>query len=144
MRASSTTRYPQWPAGQPHVRLEGGLDELRVGGAPAEPGEHADVSALDEPEAPGAPGDLRELPRQEVAALLAVELVRLGEEQRLAGKVHAVPEHVRRDADVGSAGEEALDLLAPRRERHRAVEDGDAARMQAVHLARRARARPCG
>ncbi len=45
-------------------------------------------------------------------------------------------EHVRRDAHVGGAREEALDLLPPRRERHRAVEHGDPARMQAIHLSR--------
>ena len=45
-----------------------------------------------------------------------------------------MPEHVRRDADVGGSREEAVDLLASRRERHRAVENGDAARMQSIHL----------
>ena len=96
--------------------------------AHGEPGEHADVPALDEAEAPGAARDLRELPRQQVAARLAVELRRLGEEQRLAGEVDAVPEHVRGDGDVGRAAEEAVDLLAARAERHGAVEDRDAVR----------------
>ena len=94
------------------------------------------MAALDEPEPAGPAGDLRELPRQEVAPLLAVELRRLGEEQRLAGKVDAVAEHVGRDADVGAAVEEAVDLLAPRRERHRAVEHRDPAGMEPVDLAR--------
>ncbi len=101
------------PAGKRDVRLERGLDELGIRRAPAEPGEHADVPALDEPEAPGAAGDLRELPREQVAPLLAVELRRLGEEERLAGKVHSVPEDVGRDADIGRARQEAVDLLAP-------------------------------
>ena len=93
------------------------------------------MSALDEAEASGAPGDLRELPRQEVAALLTVELVRLGEEERLAREVDPVAEDVGSDADVGSAREEALDLLAPGGERHGPVEDRDAPRVQPVHLA---------
>ena len=83
--------------------------------------EHADVTALDEAEAPGPTGDLREFPRQQVASRLAVELRRLREQQRLAGEVDAVPEHVRRDADVCLPVDEAVDLLAPRRERHRAA-----------------------
>ena len=86
------------------------------------------MSALDEAEAAGPSGDLRELPGLEVAALLAVELRRLGEEQRLARQVDAVAEHVGRDADVGRAAEEAVDLLAARRERHRPVEHRDPAR----------------
>ena len=44
-------------------------------------------------------------------------------------------EHVGRDAHVGAAVEEAVDLLAPRRERHRAVEHRDAAGMEPVDLA---------
>ena len=115
--------------------LERRLDDLGVGDSPSEPGEHADVPALDQPETAGSSRDLRELPGQQVASLLAVELVRLGEEKRLARKVDAVPENVRRDTDIGGSGEEAVDLLASRRERHRAVENGDAARMQAIHLA---------
>ena len=103
-------------AGQRDVRLERRLHELRVRRSPSEPGEHADVSALDEAESAGSPGDLRELPRQEVAPLLPVELRRLREEERLAGEVDAVPENVGRDADVGGTGDEALDLLAPRRQ----------------------------
>ena len=97
------------------MRLERRLDELGVGRAPPESREHADVPALDEAEAARATGDLGELPRQQVAALLAVELRRLREEERLAREIDPVTEHVRRDADVGGAGEEALDLLAPRR-----------------------------
>ena len=93
------------------------------------------MAALDEPEPTCAPCDLSELPREEVAALLAVELRRLGEEQRLAGQVDAVAEHVGSDADVRAAVEEAVDLLAPRRERHRAVEHRDPTRMQPVDLA---------
>ena len=100
-------------AGQRDVRLERRLHELRVRHSPSEPGEHADVSPLDEAEPAGSPGDLRELPRQEVAPLLPVELRRLREEKRLAGEVDAVPENVGRDADVGGTGDEALDLLAP-------------------------------
>ncbi len=92
------------------------------------------MPALDEAEATRAPRDLRELPRQEVTPFLAVELRRLREEERLAREVHAVAEHVGRDADVGGAREEAVDLLAPRGERHRAVEHGDATGMEPVHL----------
>ena len=103
---------------------------------PRHAGEHADVAALVEAEPPGAPRDLRDLPRLEVAPLLPVELLGLGEEQRLARKVDAVTEHVGRRADLGRAGDEAVDLLAPRRERHRAVEHGDPAGMQLVQLSR--------
>ena len=120
---------------QRNVRLEPGLDELRIRRSPPEPGEHADVPALDKAEAAGATGDLGELPRQQVAPLLAVELRRLRKEERLAGKVDAVTKDVRSDAHVRLAREEAIDLLPPRRERHRAVEDGDAALVQAVDLA---------
>ena len=52
------------------------------------------------PKRPGAPRDLRDLPRLEVAPLLAVELRRLGEEQRLAREVDAVAEHVGRCAHL--------------------------------------------
>ena len=72
------------------------------------------MAALDEPESARPAGDLRELPRQQVAPLLAVELRRLGEQQRLAREVDAVTEHVGGDADIGRAAEEAVDLLAPR------------------------------
>ena len=102
---------------------------------PRDAGEHADVAALVEAEAAGASRDLRDLPRLEVAPLLAVELLRLGEEQRLAREVHAVPEHVGRRAHLRGARDEAVDLLAARRERHRAVEHGDAAGVQLVQLA---------
>src|ERR671910_2176958 len=93
------------------------------------------MAALDEPEPAGTARDLGQLPGQERPALLSVELRRLGEEKRLAGEVHAVAEHVRRDAHVRGAREKAVDLLPARRERHRAVQDRDAAGMQAVHLA---------
>ena len=102
---------------------------------PRHAGEHADVPALVEAEAAGAAGDLRDLPRLEVAALVPVELVGLGEEQRLARQVDAVAEHVGRRAHLGRAGDEAVDLLAPRRERHRAVQHRDLARMELVELA---------
>ena len=91
---------------------------------------------LDEAEAPCSPRDLRDLPWKEVAPRLAVELRRLREEERLARKVHAVPEDVGGDAHVGGAGEEPVDLLAPRGERHRAVEDRHASGVEPVHLAR--------
>ncbi len=45
-----------------------------------------------------------------------------------------MPQHVRRRTDLGAAVDEAVDLLAPRRERHRPVEAGDAARMKLVQL----------
>jgi hypothetical protein len=45
-----------------------------------------------------------------------------------------VPEHVGGDAHLGVAAEETVDLLAPRGERHRAVEDRDLAGTDAVHL----------
>ena len=94
------------------------------------------MAALVEAEATGAARDLRDLPRQEIAALVAVELVGLGEEQRLARQVDAVPEHVGRRAHLRGAGDEPVDLLAPRRERHRAVEHRDLAGMEEVELAR--------
>ena len=96
------------------------------------------MAALVEAVAAGAPRDLRDLPRLEVAPLLAVELRRLGEEKRLAREVDAVAEDVGRGAHLGLAGDEAVDLLAPRRERHRAVETRDAARVELVQLAREA------
>ena len=70
----------------------------------------------------------------QIAALLAVELLRLGEQERLAGEVDAVPEHVGGAADVGLPVHEALDFEASRAERHRAVEDSDAARLPPVQL----------
>ncbi len=121
--------------GQRDVGLERGLDELRVGVGPTDAREHADVSALDESEAPRPAGDLRELPREQVAPVLAVELRRLGEQQRLAGQVDTVPENVGRDAHVRPTLEEAVDLLAARAERHGAVEDRDPTGMHAVDLA---------
>src|SRR5690242_21960933 len=80
----------------------------------------------------------RSLPRLEVAPLLAVELRRLGEEERLAREVDAVAEDVGRRAHLRAAVDEAVDLLPPRRERHRAVEAGDATRVELVQLAREA------
>ena len=93
------------------------------------------MAALVEAEPAGAAGDLGDLPRLEVAPLLAVELRRLREEQRLAGEVDPVPEDVGRGADLRATGNEAVDLLAARRERHRTVEAGDRARVQLVELA---------
>jgi ketosteroid isomerase-like protein len=93
------------------------------------------VAALHEAEAAGPAGDLRDLPRVQVAALLAVELGRLGEEQRLARQVDAVSEDIGCRAEVGRAAAEALDLDAARRERHRAVENRDAAGVTPVQLA---------
>ena len=61
---------------------------------------------------------------------------RLGEEERLARQIDPVPEDVGRAADVGLSADEAVDLEAARRERHRAVEDGDPARVPPVQLAR--------
>ena len=126
---------PEMAARKANVRLERRLDELLVRGSPAEPGQDAYVSPLDQAEPAGSPGDLRELPRVKVTTLLAVELRRLGEQERLARQVDSVAEDVRRDADVRCAGDEALDLLTPRGQRHRAVEHGDLARLEAVHLA---------
>ena len=122
--------------GELDVGLERGLDDVRVGVRPGHADEHADVAALDEPEAAGAAGDLRELPRQQVPPLDPVELRRLGEEEGLARQVDAVAEHVGRDTDLGGAREEAVDLLPARRERHRAVEHGDAVGPEPVDLAR--------
>ena len=124
------------PRREHDVGLQRLLDDRRVGARPGHAREHADVPALDEPEAPRAAGDLRELPRQQVTPRLAVELRRLGEEQRLAGKVDAVAEHVGGHGHVGRAAEEAVDLLPPRAERHGAVENRDAVRVQPVDLAR--------
>src|SRR5262249_46906521 len=104
------------------VRDESCTNELRVRIRPGHAGEDPDVAALVEAEAARAPGDLRDLPRLEVAPLLAVELRRLGEEQRLARQVDAVPEDVGRRAHLGLPGDEAIDLLSPRCEGHRTVE----------------------
>ena len=93
------------------------------------------MPSLDEPETAGAAGDLRELPREQVTPLLAVELRRLGEEERLARGSRRARGR-RCHAHVRGAGDESLDLLAPGRERHRPVENRDAARVQSVHLAR--------
>src|SRR5260221_2612520 len=102
---------------------------------PRDAGEHTDVTALVKAEAPGAACDLRDLPRLEIATLLAVELFRFREEERLARQIHAVTEHVGRRAHLCRTGDEAVDLLAPRRERHGAVENRNAARMQLIQLA---------
>src|SRR6185312_5244629 len=77
---------------QRDVRLERRFDELGVGARPRDPDEHPDVAALDKAEPPRAARDLRQLPRLQRPALLAVELRRLGEEKRLARQVDAVPE----------------------------------------------------
>ena len=53
-----------------------------------------------------------------------------------------MPEHVGRDADIRAAREEAVDLLASRRERHRPVEHRNAVGAEAVHLARQREHRP--
>src|SRR5437764_4448667 len=91
-----------------------------------------------EAEASRPTGDLRDLPRLEIAPLLPVELRRLGEEQRLAGEVDAVAEDVGRSADLRTSIDEAIDLLPPRGERHGAVETGDTTGMEPVQLARQA------
>ena len=93
------------------------------------------MAALHEPEAAGTAGDLGDLPGVEISPFLTVELLRLGEEQRLAGEVDAVPEHVRRATDVGITVHEPLDLEPAGRQRHRAVEHGDLPRLPAVQLA---------
>ena len=85
------------------MRLERLLDDRRIGIRPRHPCEHADVAPLDEAEPPGPTRDLRELPRQEISSRLAVELRRLGEEKRLAGKVDPVPEDIGGDRHVGRA-----------------------------------------
>src|SRR5207248_1558518 len=69
------------------VRRERRANEIRVGIRPRQAGEDTDVAALVEAEAARAAGDLRNLPRLEVAPLLAVELRRLGEEERLARQI---------------------------------------------------------
>src|SRR6478609_2383826 len=117
------------------VRDESASNELRVGIRPREAGEDAHVAALVEAEAAGSAGDLRDLPGLEVAPFAAVEFRGLGEEQRLARQVDAVTEHVGRGTHLRPAVDEAVDLLSPRRERHRAVEAGDTTRMELVQLA---------
>src|SRR5258708_34176504 len=102
---------------------------------PRDAGEHTDVTALVKAEAPGAACDLRDLPRLEIATLLAVELFRFREEQRLARQIHAVTEHVGRRTHLSRTGDEALDPLPPRRERHRAVDHRDAARRERLQPA---------
>src|SRR6476659_873387 len=117
------------------VRDESASNELRVGIRPREAGEDAHVAALVEAEAAGSAGDLRDLPGLEVAPFAAVEFRGLGEEQRLARQVDAWTEHVGRGTHLRPAVDEAVDLLFPRRERHRAVEAGDTTRMELVQLA---------
>src|SRR4029079_15236483 len=98
---------PAMSLGELDVGLERGLDDVRVRVCPGHADEHADVAALDEPEAAGTAGDLRELPRQQGTPLDPVELRRLGEEEGLARQVDAVAEHVGRYTDLGGAREEA-------------------------------------
>ena len=122
---------------QRHVRLERGLDEPRGRPTPQpSPASTPTWPRSTRPKRPARPAIWASSQGRRSRRDLAVELRRLGEEQRLAREVDAVPEDVGRDADVGRAGQEAVDLLAPRRERHRAVEHGDPARVQPVHLAR--------
>ena len=123
---------------------EGGADEILVGVRPDDPAQDADVAALDEAEAAGPARDLGDLPRVQIAPLLTVELLRLGEEQRLAGEIDPVPEHVGGAADGRLAAHEALDLEPARRKRHRAVEDGDPSRLPPRAARRRGRARRGG
>lgn len=118
------------------MRHERRLDDLRLGLSPDDPGQHPHVTALDQPEAAGSARDLGDLPGVEIAPLDAVELRRLGEEQRFAGQVDAVPEHVRGGAEIGLPVQESVDLDAARGERHRAVENGHPAGVAAVQLAR--------
>src|SRR4051794_29448407 len=120
-----------------HVRCERRLDETGVGMRPRNARQHPDKAALVEPVAARAPGDLCDLPRFEVAALAAVELLRLREEQRLAREIDAVAEHVGGHAHLGGTGEKPVDLLTTRREWHRAVKHGDASRPQGIQLARK-------
>jgi len=87
--------------------------ELRIRMRPRNTGENSDVTALVEAEAAGAACDLRDLPRQEIAALVPVELVGLRKEQRLARQIHAVTQHVGRSTHLGSSGDEPVDLLPP-------------------------------
>jgi hypothetical protein len=115
--------------------LQGRLDEAGSA-SPRRSRQRADVAALDEAEPTGAAGDLRELPRQQVAPGFTVELRRLREEQRLAREVDAVPQHVGRHRHVRASAQEAVDLLTPRAQGHRAVEHGDAAGVEPVDLAR--------
>ena len=100
-------------ARQLDVRLQRRLDEARIGVRPAHTGQHADEAPRDEAEPPRPAGDLRQLPRVEIAALLPVELRRLREQQRLAGQIDAVTEHVGGDADVRLPRDEPVDLLTP-------------------------------
>ncbi len=123
-------------AGKLHVRDERGVDQVGIGVRPDDPGEDADVAAFHEPEAARATGDLRDLPGVQVASLLAVELLRLGEEKGLAREVDAVAEDVGRAAHRGLAAHEPLDLEPAGRQRHSAVEHRDLARLPAVELAR--------
>src|SRR3954447_3694856 len=67
------------PRRQHHMGLQRLLDDLGIGVCPGDPGQHTDVTALDEPEPPGAARDLGELPRQQVAPGFTVELGRLRE-----------------------------------------------------------------
>src|SRR5512142_2308426 len=71
----------------------------------------AHVTPLVEAVAAGAAGDLGDLPRLEITPLLAVELRGLGEEERLAWEVDAVPQNIGRRANLRAPGDEAVDLL---------------------------------
>src|SRR5205807_681464 len=123
------------PARQLDMRRQRSLHELRIRMRPRHAREDADVADLVEAEPAGAAGDLRDLPRLELAPLVPVELLRLGEEQRPAREVHAVAEDVGGRADLRGAGEEAVDLLAARRERHGAVQHRGLAGMVLVQVA---------
>ena len=71
------------------------------------------VPALDETEAARPAGDLCELPRQEVAPLLPVELRRLGEEKRLAREVDAVAKNVVTTSDAAGLSLPAPGITGP-------------------------------
>ena len=116
------------------MRLERVLHELRIGDAPAQPARTPTWPRSTRPKRPARPAIWASSGRQ-VAARLPVELGRLREQQGLAGEVHAVPEDVRRHADVSRAREKRS--ISSRREASgiAPVEDRDAARMQPVHLA---------
>src|SRR5262249_6944074 len=88
------------PFADRHMGSERSTNELRIRVGPRQTGEDADMAALVEAVPPGASRDLRDLPRLEVAPLLAVELRRLGEEERLAREVDAVAEDVGRGAHL--------------------------------------------
>ena len=47
-----------------------------------------------------------------------------------------MPQHIGGNGDLGAATEEPVDLLAPRAQRHGAVEHGDPVGVESVDLAR--------